>query len=151
MMPFNILAVEDRQSTAIRLETAIREAIAEVDVRIAVSTEGAKRLLPEISFDIIIVGGFLPEEDGGRTESGAGIRFLGFLNEINTRSHIIFYAGKEYNVRLATTMTVSERPVLAYIKAWLPRKRHPSLRFANPKEIAERCKSLLIQRRCSDQ
>jgi hypothetical protein len=76
---------------------------------------------------------------------------LGFLNEINTRSHIIFYAGKEYDVQLAAAMTVSERPVLAYIKAQSPGKRHPRLQFADPKEIAEHCKSLLAQRRCSDQ
>lgn len=146
-MTLRILAVEDRKSTTLRLEEAFKGVMGNVDICSALSTEGAKRLLSGNSFEIIIVGGFLPEEDGGRTESGAGLNFLEFLNEACVGSLVIFYAGNSFDVSLAANKLVSGRPVHAYLKKWQSGSRsrwhHKEVQCANPDELASHCKRFL--------
>lgn len=146
-MTLRILAVEDRKSTMSRLEEAFKRVMGEVAIYNALSTEGAKRLLNGSSFEIIIVGGFLPEEDGGRTESGAGLNFLEFLNEARVESLVVFYAGNSFDVCLAADKSVSGSPVHAYLKRWLPgspsRWHRKKVQCANPDELARHCKRLL--------
>ncbi len=154
-MTLRILAVEDRESTFLRLKKAFESVMGEVDIQSAVSTEGAKRLLSSDSFEIIIVGGFLPTEDGGRTESGAGLNFLDFLNEVCVKSLVVFYAGNSYDVCLAADKVVSDSPVYSYLKRLLPgkgsRQHRKKVRCANPDELARHCCRLLTKKGFYDQ
>lgn len=147
MLP--VLVVEDRRRIAEQIVGLFKHIVGENDIIVetAPSVTQAKALIFTHSFSLVVVGGALPEENGGRPESGAGLAFLDHLRETGFRGPAVFYSSCTQDVSCAATKSIAGMSVSSYIKTQAPNKLPPwnnqNAVYATPSELVFICCRLL--------